>query len=354
MLNTKNIKKIVLISFIGATLGSCTSVKNEVGGWMGFNTENYLPQDQRDEYFKKHYLSKGVKVPKVEYELEKIPVSRSGVLTSYGFSDKPEVEKAYEEYVNGGKNTVVRGEGFITYPYDPYSKPTLECSFNRVCAIQLQEGEQLTSAPVLGDSERWVMDVMTTGDGDKSSQLVTLKPIVTQQAKSTNFSTNLMMTTTKRVYNIKLVADGMAGKSNTMNFYYPFDTAKMINAKVEQAKIAVNKPYMASDNLATNVDFNTINPEKYEIKAPEKNPPEWTPLVVFDDGHKTFIKLPSNTDSYQLPAVWVERSDGSKQLSSNDTFQKPYFIIDGVYKKIFLFSGADKQGNKQEVEIIKK
>ena len=37
----------------------------------------------------------------------------------------------------------------------------------------------------------------------------------------------------------------------------------------------------------------------------------------------------------------------------NVGLKKPYYIIDGTYKNIFLFSGSDKQDNDQQVEISK-
>lgn len=349
------INKLIVLGVLATTLGSCTSMKNEVGGWMGFNSDNYLPESERDAFFKKNYLAKGIKVPTIEYEVEKIPVSRSAVVTSWGFSEKPEVVRAYEEYVTGGKNFVVKGDAFITYPYDQYSRPELTCSYNNVCGIQLEVGEQMTSAPSLGDTERWTMDVMTTGTGDLASQLITLKPVSVKGTTDSMFSTNLVITTNKRVYNVIIQSDGFKHSSNTINFYYPFETSKNINSKLaliqkKSSSFGAN----INNNIATDVDFNTINPEDYRIENKGKTTPEWMPLVTFDDGHKTFIKMPSNTDAYQLPAVWIQRSDGTKELSSNDIFQKPYFILDGVYKKVFMFSGADIDGNKQEVEIVKK
>jgi len=360
------LRNIALLSLVAASLTGCAGVKSDVGNFFGYSDENYISKGNADSYFRKHYAKSTTTVPTIEYAVEKIPVSRNAVMTSFGFSKNPEVKEAYEQYITGGQNFVVKSDGFITYPYDQYSRPILECSLGRVCSIQLESGEQMTSSPSLGDSSRWAMDVMTTGTGDVASQIITIKPILTEKAmkrgqeqgKLNKFSTNIMITTTKRVYNIGLLAVPDGAKSTTMNFYYPFETSEMINSKVEAIKHSngVGTNYSSggkNDGIPTDVDFNSINPEAYKIKVTGKKAPKWTPTVVFDDGHKTFIKLPANTDQYQLPAVWIQRDTGDKELSSNDTFQKPYFILDGVYKKVFLFSGADVDGNKQEV-VIKK
>ncbi|MBK2341728.1 TrbG/VirB9 family P-type conjugative transfer protein [Francisella philomiragia] len=354
------LNKYVVLGLVAVGLSSCAGVKRDIGNFFGYSDENYIPKDQADEYFKKNYLAKGVKVPKVEYEIEKIPVSRSAVMTSFGFSQNPEIKKAYENYVSGGAETVVRSEGFVTYPYDPYQRPILECSLGRVCAVQLETGEKITpNGLIAGDTVRWDVAIQTTGAGDKESQVVSVQPrfIDSRDPKEMKqmvsqlkpFSTNLRISTNKRIYNIGLLGQPKGSISTVMNFYYPFETAQATNSQIAQLYRQHEDSVQAQNiTFATDVKFDQIN-TKYSIS--EKDNPAWKPTQVFDDGHKTFIKLPENADTFQLPAVWVVRDNNKEELSSNASYKKPYYVLDGVYKKIIMFTGTDN--NRTQVTITR-
>ena len=359
----KKVNKFVVLGLISAGLTGCAS-DGYLAKQFGYTSDKYIPIDKADKYF----AQQKIKASKVEYNVEKIPVSRSAVITSYGLSQNPEIKKAYENYVSGGQETVVRSDGFITYPFDTYSRPILECSIGRVCAIQLEAGEKITTKGVLaGDTVRWKVSIQKTGDGADESQMVSIKPIVPdnrdpnvkKSLEIKKFSTNLMITTNKRVYNIGLLAQPKGAISTVMNFYYPLETAKDVNKQIEQLA-AQNKTVAATPaSLATDVNFNDIN-TNYSIDLDTKSSffsskkatnPSWMPLQVFDDGHKTFIKLPKNADQFQLPAVWVVRDDNKEELSNNATYQSPYYVVDGVYKKVLLFTGFDNK--KVQVTITR-
>lgn len=353
-------KKIILLSLSTLLLSSCAS-DGFLASQFGFTSDKYIPKDKLSQYLAKNYSSTDLKIPETIYTTKIIPISSNAVLTSYGMNQSPAIVKAYNNYMQGGEDTIVSSDGYTTYPYDPYSRPIFKCSVGRVCTINLESGEQIIGKPSLGDSLHWNMNVGSTGSGSDASQILFIKPLVQkgdlQNGKPRYFSTNLVIPTNKRVYNIGLLATKPNQNTSIMNFYYPRETS----SKLEQQVANLNKNHPVSNNLnshqsyssATNIDMNNINPEKYHIKVVSKITPTWKPIAAFDDGHKTLIKLPSNIDSYQLPVVWVQREDGQKELSSSNTFKKPYYIIDGTYKNIFLFSGSDKQDNDQQVEISK-
>ena len=353
-----NLNKILVVSLTSIALSSCAS-NGFLAKKFGYTPDKYVPKDQIDQYVAKNYKSLGTNVAKTKYTTKTVPISSHAVMTSFGMSQSPEILKAYNNYVSGSVNSIVHSDGYTTYPFDPYNRPIFKCSVGRVCTIALEAGEQIIGKPSVGDSVHWKIDVGIAGQGNQASQMLIIKPLVVAADISKNnevkyFSTNLIIPTNKRVYNIGLLSTPANQNTSVMNFYYPNETSQKLEDEVKKLNSKTNAYSPSTQtNYETNVDFNNINPEKYHIVVKSKDIPNWKPVLAFDDGNKTFLKLPSNTNSYQLPAVWVERQDGKKELSSANVFHKPYFIIDGTYKNIFLFGGSDKEENAQEVEISK-
>jgi type IV secretion system protein TrbG len=264
-------------------------------------------------------------------------------VTSYGFTQNPEVLKAFENYQNGNDDYVVHAPGFVTYPYDPYARPIVECAPLRVCTIQLEKGEQINHVSI-GDSTRWMVSNFLTGPNDKDgSQAITVKPAVTTDG----ISTDLVISTDRRIYNIGLVSSTKS-TTNMINFYYPQETVEAMNLAAAERMLEAKKNQKILGNSAgikgTVVNVKDINTD-YTMSGDD---PAWKPEQIFDDGQKTFIKMPPIADRMKLPVVWVLTPNGDKE-PLNARYNHPYFILDGLYQNIYLISGESKK--KLEVTI---
>ena len=78
--------------------------------------------------------------------------------------------------------------------------PTVVCAPLRVCLIELQPGEKLVGEPQIGDSVRWNVAPATFGKGDESTAMLVLKP------QMPGLDTNLLITTDRRAYYVRLVS----------------------------------------------------------------------------------------------------------------------------------------------------
>ncbi len=74
------------------------------------------------------------------------------------------------------------------------------CAPLRVCLIELQPGEKLVGEPQIGDSVRWNVAPATYGKGDESTAMLVLKP------QMPGLDTNLLITTDRRAYYVRLVS----------------------------------------------------------------------------------------------------------------------------------------------------
>lgn len=274
-----------------------------------------------------------------------VPTDRGhlqGVLTSASFTRSPELMKAYKTYMRTGNAKAIRGNGFITLPYNRYKRPIMQCAPLQVCQIVLEKNE-IPNGVSLGDSMRWKVDKMYEGVRGNGSWVIILKPT------ALHIATNLMISTNKRIYNFGLVSK--QGESPVVNFWYPHDMVQMAKSAAEIAK--ANARLRDQDTISQRPALNgtVLNTEDLNFNyIRQGDTPPWTPTQVFDDGNKTFIRMPPATDRTALPVLFVYRN--KQQALVNYRYKRPYMIVDGLFAKAALISG--KGDNKVEVDIINK
>jgi|TARA_R110002167_G_scaffold184717_1_gene385206 P-type conjugative transfer protein TrbG len=304
-----------------AAMNNVKNVNYDPGSYEQANSVNNYVQAQK------------AKKAAIEAEIHKIVPAQTAVLSSYGFSQNPRVIKAYKNYVAGKKDVVVHSPGFITYPYSPYSRPIITCAPLRVCTIQLEKGEKINSIQI-GDSARWLVTNFLTGpNAEEGSESIAIKPLV----ETPGISTDLVISTNKRVYTIGLLSDPNSD-THVVNFYYPTQTLRQINEKAAARLLQHNNEQVVNGvpTKGTVVNEQDIH-TNYTLSGDK---PAWSKgMEVFDDGSKTFIKMPKIADRVTLPVVWVMTSNGHKE-PMDAMYKHPYFILNGLYQKIYLISGV--------------
>jgi len=158
----------------------------------------------------------------------------------------------------------------------PYSEGTIFQAYaapGLVTDIVLQPGENLV-AVASGDTARWVIGDTTSGAGETRQTHVLVKPY------SAGLTTNLVITTDRRAYHVRLVSTSATALSS-MRWTYPQDELLALRRKIEAAQAAAP---IASGLAIEQLHFN------YTISGDR---PAWRPLRVFDDGLKTYVESPS-------------------------------------------------------------
>jgi type IV secretion system protein VirB9 len=216
-------------------------------------------------------------------------------------------------------------DGSLRYPYGGKTQPLLTCRPLYVCDVILEQGETILNIAI-GDSLRWVIAPAQSGPGG-STPHVFVKPT------DVNLATNLVITTTKRVYYIRLKSD-TAALAPRISYSYPEEEAAAIAAReaIERASIedkATELPLLPPDQL----DYN------YRIQGPK----QILPQKVYNDGVHSFIEytaLPTD-----LPVVYAVAPDGSDQIV-NFRLRGTIFIVDGIPSgfDIVLNGGTGKHG----------
>ena len=200
-------------------------------------------------------------------------------------------------------------DGALEYPFARKPDPRVICKPLYVCDVELQSGEQILNLAI-GDSLRWVIAAAGSGPGG-SVPHVFVKPT------EAHLNTNLVITTSKRVYYIALASENVA-VSPRISFSYPGDeeaaaAARLAEQRAEQDDAARTLPLLPPESL----DYN------YKVGGAAVISPQ----RVYNDGVHTYIEYATLPDD--LPVVYAIAPDGSNKIV-NYRLKGSTFIVDSV------------------------
>lgn len=222
------------------------------------------------------------------------------------------IEPATTGFV-GGAQVYPFSEGTI---FQVFAAPGL------VTDIMLQPGENLV-AVASGDTARWVIGDTTSGSGDGKQTHVLVKPF------SAGLLTNLVVTTDRRAYHIRLVSTSGTALSS-MRWTYPQDELLALRRKAEAAQAAAP---VASGLAIEQLNFN------YAISGDR---PAWRPLRAFDDGQRTYVEFPASLASNEAPPLFLVDREGKAELV-NYRLSGRFYVIDRIFDVAELRLGLKKQ-----------
>ena len=220
------------------------------------------------------------------------------------------------------RNAPAAGEnGRVMYVFGK-GLPEIVCAPLRICTLELQPGEQVVAEPQIGDSVRWHVTPSAYGQGPNKTELVVIKP---QEA---GLDTNLVLTTDRRVYYIRLVGHPTEYMPRVA-FSYPDDDRRAWEAHIadrerkEESKVA---------SVGTSVDNLNFN---YTIAVEKGDGSFITPSRVFDDGQKTYIQLPPGAEVRETPALMLVGPDDTLDMI-NYRVKGNTYVVDRLFDRAVL------------------
>lgn len=165
-----------------------------------------------------------------------------------------------------------------------------------------------------GDTERWKIDSTIEGEGYGSVAHLFVKPIME------NISTNLIVNTNKRVYQLMLVS------------------GKKYNAMVSwEYSGSASRSGLYSDSEVKN--YSEVNPTEmdfgYKIKGSGF---DWAPESIFRSGSKTYLQMKPEVFDTDLPTLFVINDEGKKELVSY-RYDNGMYVVDRLVKHGVLLLG---------------
>lgn len=248
------------------------------------------------------------------------------------------LERAYQTYFRTGKASNIITEGFVEFAYGA-QQPIVPASPFELSVISLEAGEEVTSVSS-GDPLRWSYSLAYSGSTHRQAHVM-VKP------SSPDISTDLVITTNKRFYTLKLVSKQSPHYYRDVRFWYPGDIQKTVEKEVVKKVDSLNQGGSPNptDNAfdAAHLHFN------YRIKSSFfKKRPNWYPVRIFDDGRQTYIQFSNTLMRENLPALFV-KSEQQLQIA-NYRIKPPYVVVDQIFKEALLISGTGK--NQERLSIL--
>ncbi len=217
----------------------------------------------------------------------------------------------------------------VQYSYEPGTLYQVYAQPMRITDIALEPGEKILGEPASGDVVRWLLALGKSMQAGIEQWHVYLKPT------RPDLETNLAINTDRRSYLLELHSYEGTYMAAIV-WHYPEDELARLQAQA--AELAGQQ-----SNSAPVVGIDALN-FNYTIQV-VKGAPAWTPVQVFDDGRRTFVRFPSAMVLREAPALFVLRHSQTQLVNyrvKNDTY-----IIDR------LIDAAELRVGQKEQEIVR-
>jgi type IV secretion system protein VirB9 len=205
--------------------------------------------------------------------------------------------------------------GAVTYNFGDHI-PRIVCRMNRVTDISLEAGENVTGVH-MGDTVRWQIAPSKSGAGETETVHVIVKPLVP------DISTNLVVMTDRRTYNLDLVAS-TTEFIPSVRFAYPDEVMASWGSFIKERQ---SKAKDDGISLAGNY---RMSPDDlyFGYKILKGSSYEWAPVRIFDDGVKTYIEMPAKYKAMEAPVVMY--FEGKQKKIVNYRVKDRFYIVDGI------------------------
>lgn len=233
-------------------------------------------------------------------------------------------------------------EGSVVFGFGE-TLPSIICAPLFVCDLQLQPGELVNDINI-GDSVRWKIAPAASGQGAEKTTHVLIKPT------DAGLTTNLIITTDRRVYVLKLVSHPKTWMARVA-FTYPeeqrqewenFLAAQRAEQAAQQVRFVETRKatVLPTGETIQRLDFG------FDVKGDR---PAWRPLRVYSDGRKTYIEFPTELRNDEAPAL-VGIGPDNKAEVLNYRVDGDRYVVDQVVQHVALISGAGRRQVKVEIQ----
>jgi type IV secretion system protein TrbG len=233
-------------------------------------------------------------------------------------------------------------DGRVVYSFGA-GLPTVVCAPLRVCIIELQTGEKIVGEPQIGDSVRWNIAPAMYGVGGDSTSLIVLKP------QMPGLDTNLLVTTDRRAYYIRLVSRAEEYVSRVA-FAYPDDDneRRWQERAAEERSRAQRQEQTQHETLPAMIAVENLN-FAYSVTGKDE---QLRPARVYDDGAKTYIEMRPEMQHREAPVLLVIGNDGKAEMT-NYRVKNQTYIVDRLFDRAELVLGAGKKAKGHRVQIAR-
>ena len=233
-------------------------------------------------------------------------------------------------------------DGFINavqvYQYEQGVVYEVITSPGFVTALRLRPGEELLDLAA-GDTTRWLVQTIESGTENESRPIDSTRFDDTGSKQITRTSvllkprrpllqTNLVIATNERTYLIDAKSVEAATYHSVVEWTYP-----MSELLVRRRAAAAAQPESNSSP--------TLRNYAYVVKVPPGTAPPFTPVSVYDDGARLYLKFSGKVDTTRRPPLFAIGKDGSVRMI-NYVIENDSYIIPELLDRLELKLGDDR------------
>lgn len=213
-----------------------------------------------------------------------------------------------------------QGDSTMVFSYTPSQLYKIYCKVGYLTDLQFKKGEKISFVGG-GDTAKWMID---SAEADGIAHLY-IKPI------NTGATTNLIINTTKHTYQVI---------ANSGDWYNP-----MVKWSYSSEEQLANKLQQDKDDKTYAASLNITNPEQLNFGYEIKGKAQWKPVMVFDDGSKTYLQF--DKLSKKMPILFIKEENKKEVSLVNYRVKDNYYIVDKIFTKAQL-----RVTDKETVDII--
>lgn len=234
------------------------------------------------------------------------------------------------ENANAAARIEPRREGYFNsiqiYPWSEGALYQVYAAPGQITNIALEPGESLTGAgPIAaGDTARWIIGDTESGSGASRRVHILVKP------SRPDISTNLIVTTDRRIYMIELRA--------RETLYMPAVAWAYPPPPPSQRQTTPTAPVIPAASA-----------RNYRYGLTGDTPP-WRPVSVYDDGRRVYIEFPRGIVQGEMPPIFVIGAEGEAEIV-NSRIHQHILIVDRIFAAAELRLGSDDR--QQIVRIVR-
>ncbi|MFN7096152.1 MAG: P-type conjugative transfer protein TrbG [Gammaproteobacteria bacterium] len=247
----------------------------------------------------------------------------------------PGLTQAYKTYIKTGKAENVVTTGFEQFAYSTAEQPVIGASPFELTVISLEPGETVTNVSS-GDPLHWSYSLAYSGGGKNKQAQVLIKP------SQFDMSTDLVITTDRRLYTLKIVSRRTSNYVRNVSFWYPEEVQNYWAAYDAKATSELGAGQKETVATGPDVSVDKLNFNYQILTAGWSGAPNWKPTRVFDDGRHTYIQFPAGIASTDMPVLFVMNNGNQEMVNYRSS--PPYFVVDKIFKEAVLVTGV---GGKQ-------
>ncbi|AVA38363.1 P-type conjugative transfer protein TrbG [Cupriavidus metallidurans] len=229
---------------------------------------------------------------------------------------------------------LMSSDGKVIFPFGQ-AMPKLTCSPSRACDIEMEPGE-MPRKVVLGDSANWTWEAADSIEKGRTVNHVVVQP------KDNDIESNLIITTDRRTYHIKLYAPKTEGVYlNRIGFYYPEQLVSSWDDKMGRAVEAKAK------DEASNVMPAAVAPDKMAFDYRIDGDADFRPIRVFNDGERVYIAMPDEIRHSEYPTLRLIDEEGKAMVvdyrrTVDEKTGTIHYVVDKLFSKAELIRDSEK------------